>query len=805
MATQVSGQDLLVGLELGHYRVLEKIGAGGMGEVYRARDEHLDRDVAIKVLSPGTLSNESARKRFHKEALILSQLEHPNVATIHDFDTDQGVDFLVMEYIPGITLSAKIAKRPLPEKDVIRLGTQLAEGLSAAHDHGVVHRDVKPGNLRLTSDGRLKILDFGLAKLRRTVAGSATTESLTDMQPAGTLPYMAPEQLLGAEIDARTDIHGAGAVLYEMATGQQPFENVERSQLIGAILRSSVVSAADLNPKISLELGWIICKCLEKEPENRYQSAKELATDLRRLASPEIASISALASPRLRKPRKLFITPIAGFALLALLIVVFAADPGRIRTRLFGHSSGTIRSIAVLPLENLSRDPQEEYLVDGLTDELITELTRIKDLRVVSRTSVMHYKGATKSLPEIAQELHVDAIVEGSALREGNHLHLTAQLIQARTDTHLWAESYQRDLNDFREVPDEVAHAIASEIKMKLTQDEQASLATSHSPTFAPQDAYLKGRYYLQQGTEQAMREAKTYFEEAAKLDPNYAPAYLGLADYYSLTNDLSTPVTMRKAKEYVQKALAMDDSLADAHSTLAYIRFYGDWDWEGAEREFKRAIQLRPSYATAHLLYAEFLSEMGRHAQALAEIRAAQELDPVSDTTILAVGWTLFYARDYNQAIEQCRKVLELDPRSVSARDCVASAHLETGAFDQAIAEYRTLVTLTGKDPLRLSSLGCAYASAGKKAPARDVLVQLNGASEIRYVAPFFLASIHAALGDKDKAFSLLEKAYQEHDSYLVRLKIAREMDPLRSDPRFERLLQRMNLDSVDVSGSFR
>ena len=796
MATRVSGQDLLVGLELGHYRVLEKIGAGGMGEVYRARDEHLARDVAIKVLPPGTLINESARKRFHKEALILSQLEHPNVATIHDFDTHQGVDFLVMEYIPGITLSVKIAKRPLPEKDVIRLGTQLAEGLSAAHEHGVVHRDVKPGNLRLTSDGRLKILDFGLAKLRRPVTESATTESLTDMQPmAGTLPYMAPEQLLGAEIDARTDIHAAGAVLYEMATGQQPFANVEHSQLIGAILRSSAVSPTALNPKLCPELGWIIGKCLEKEPENRYQSAKELATDLRRLASPDIVGISALASPRLRKQWRLFIAPVAGLILLALLIILFATDLGRIRTRMFGHGSSTIRAIAVLPLENLSHDQQQEYLVDGLTDELITELTRIRDLRVVSRTSVMHYKGTRKTLPEIAQELHVDAIVEGSALREGNHLHLTAQLINARTDTHLWAESYQRDLNNFWEVPNEVAHAIASEIKMKLTQDEQVSLATTRSPTFASQDAYLKGRYYLQQGTEDAMREAKTYFEEAAKIDPNYAPAYLGLADYYSLTNDVSTPVTMRKAKEYVQKALAMDDSLADAHSTLAYIRFYGDWDWAGADMEFKRAIQLRPSYATAHLLYAEFLSEMGRHAQALAEIHAAQELDPVSDTTNLAVGWTLFYARDYDHAIEQCRKVLVLDPRSVSARDCIASAHVATAAFDQAIAEYRTLVTFTGNDPLRLSGLGCAYAFAGKKVQAQGVLVQLNAASEIRYVAPFFLASIYAAMEDNDKAFSSLEKAYQEHDSYLVRLKVARAMDPLRSDPRFDKLLHRMNL----------
>jgi len=794
VVNQSVGQDALVGQTLGHYCIVEKIGAGGMGEVFRAHDQHLDRDVAIKVLPPGTLGDESAHKRFHKEALALSKLNHPNIATIHDFDTQRGVDFLVMEYIPGIMLSEKLAARLLLEKEVISLGTQLAEGLSAAHERGVVHRDLKPGNLRLTADGRLKILDFGLARLRLPVTPTATTESLSETQTmAGTLPYMAPEQLLGGEIDARTDIHAAGEVLYEMATGQQPFAQMERSQLIGAILHRPPRPATALNPRLSPELERIISKCLEKEPENRYQSAKELAIDLRRFALP--AGSSALASSPASKRRRWLVPACFGLTLLALLLVSFAFNLGGIRKRMFGHGNTVIQSIAVLPLENLSHDQQQEYFVDGMTDELITDLARIKGLRVISRTSAMHYKGTRKTLPEIAAELHVDAIVEGSVLREGDRLRVTAQLIHAATDTHLWAESYQRDVRDFWAVQNDVARAIANAIEIKLTPKEQGHAARTDSATFAVHDAYLKGRYHLQQGTEDGMREAKSYFEEAARIDSSYAPAYAGLADYYWLTNELFPRVAMPKAKEYVQKALALDDSLADAHVTLASIKFYGDWDWPGADEEFKRAIELNPSYAGAHRIYSETLSEMGRHDEALAQIRTAQELDPLSTATLLGVGWAFYYSRNYNNALEQCRKVLDLDPHSVSAHECAGSVYLATGAYNQAIAEYKNLVASSGNDPLRLASLGCAYALAGNKTQAQKIVAELTAAYKIHYVPPYFLGVVYAALGDNDKAFSWLEKAYQERDSYLVRLKVEPVMDPLRSDPRFEKLLRRMNL----------
>jgi eukaryotic-like serine/threonine-protein kinase len=796
MSALTAPQDSLIGLEFGHYRIIEKIGSGGMGIVFRAHDEHLDREVAIKVLHPGTITDEGDRKHLCKEAQALSKLNHPNVATIFDFDTQRGIDFLVMEYIPGVRLNEKLAAAPLPENEALRLGMQLSDGLAAAHEHGVVHRDLKPGNLRLTGDGRLKILDFGLAKLRQPLTATAAAETTLQTQAiSGTLAYMAPEQLMGEEVDARTDIHGAGLVLYEMATGQRPFAEVQTGQLIGAILRRPPIPPRTLNPKLSPELERIIGRCLQKDPENRYRSAKELAIDLRQLASPSSARDSAPASVPASKGRRLWISAGVGLAALAVLVASFVLDPGGIRTRLFGHGSAVIQSIAVLPLQNLSHDQGQDYFVDGMTDELITDLAHIKEVRVISRSSVMRYKGTTKTVPQIARELHVDAIVEGSVMRDGNRLRVTAQLIQAATDTHLWSESYQRDLRDVLAVQDDVAHAIASEINVKLTARGQISPEVAHSANFAAHDSYLKGRYHLQQGTEDQLREAKAYFEEASRIDSSYAPAYAGLADFYLLTDELSPRAAIPKANEYVQKALALDDHLADAHATLAFIKFYGDWDWLGAEKEFKRAIELSPSYAEAHRSYSDFLSEMGRHEQALVEIRTAQELDPFSAATILNAGWAFYYAREYGRAIEQCRKVLDLDSRSVSARDCIGSAHLASAAYDQAIVDYSALVTFSGNDPPRLASLGCAYALSGRKLQAQKVVAQLNEASKIHYVPPYFLGVLHAALADKNEAFKWLEKSYEQHDVYLVRLKVDPMMDLLRSDPRFKRLLQRMNL----------
>jgi eukaryotic-like serine/threonine-protein kinase len=797
MASRASGQHF-VGTELGHYRIVEKIGAGGMGEVYRARDEHLDREVAIKVLPPGTLSDESSRKRFHKEAITLSRLNHPNIATIHDFDTQQGVDFLVMEYIPGITLSEKLAGRPLPEKEVVTLGSQLAEGLSAAHEHGVVHCDLKPSNLRLTGDGRLKILDFGLAKLRLPVTATAATESLSETGTmVGTLPYMAPEQLLAGEIDARTDIHAAGAVLYEMATGQRLFADSERSQLIGAILRRPPRPPTTLNPRLSPELERIIGKCLEKEPDNRYQSAKEIVVDLRRMMT-----ASTIVAPATRPPlaarswRPLPILVIAVLVLFAFLSA-FTVRGWRAAHVSQPPASAHISSLAVLPLDNLSADPAQEYFTDGMTEELISALAKISSLRVISRTSIMQYKGVHKSLPQIARELGVDGIVTGSVAQsaDSRRVRITAELIEAATDRNLWSQSYERDLGDVFALQDDVARNISWQIRVQLTPQEQERLTHYRSVNSEAHTTYLKGRYHWNKGTEEELRLAKKYFEKATEIDHSYALAYSGLADYYWVTDELAPRVAKPKARDYALKALALDGDLADAHTTYGAIQFYGDWDWTGAEKEFKRAIDLSPSHAEAHEMYSVFLSAMSRAPEAIAEIRTAQQLDPLALDPTMIAGRTFYYARQYDRAIEECRNALELDPHSIAAHDCLGEAYLGKRAYESAIAEFQVVASGSHNDPVRLAGLGRAYALAGKRIEAKAVLGKLRTASKVHYVPPYFFSMIHAALGNKNQAFSWLEKAHDEHDSYLARLRVDEAMDSLRSDQRFANLLQQMRL----------
>jgi len=795
MASRALGQDLRVGLELGHYRIVEKIGAGGMGEVYRASDEHLARDVAIKVLPPGTLTDESARKHFHKEALILSQLNHPNVATIHDFDTQQGVDFLVMEYIPGITLSEKVAGRPLPEKEVLRLGVQLAEGLSAAHEHGVIHRDLKPGNLRVTSDGRLKILDFGLAKLWHPVTDSAATESLSETQAmAGTVPYMAPEQLLGGAIDARTDLHAAGSVLYEMATGQRPFAEVEHAQLIAAILHRPPRPPTALNPQVSPELERIIGKCLEKDAGLRYQSAEELAIDLRRLQTGVVSAVQ-LAASSARWP---FAKSVGlGLGILALIIVLLIAfNVGRSRDRVLGRTGAPrIESLAVLPLANLSGDPQQEYFADGMTEALTAELSQISSLKVISRTSVMRFKGVAKPLPDIARELGVDGIIEGSVLRSGDRVRITAQLIYAPSDTHLWAKSYERDLRDVLTLQREVSQAVANEIEIKLTPQEQVRLASVRPVNPEAYELYLKGRYHSYKRTEKDLLKAIEYFQQAAAVDPNYALAYAGLAETYGLLpfyNVAPSKEAFPKAKTAAIKAVELDDSLAEAHAAMGFVLFYGDWAWLAAERELKLAIELRPNFPTSHHWYAEYLSAMGRHEEAIAEIKRAQKLDPLSPLLFAIGGEIYLLAHRYDEAIEQCQKGLDLDPNYFLAMDNMGGGYVGKRMYSEAAAKYAMANQVQGIS--NSTGQAVAYALTGRRGEALTILRRLQEPSHRSELDSLMAARLYLALGMKKELLDWLERAYEGHEAYVPLWNAHPAFDPLRSEPRFQNLIRRMN-----------
>jgi serine/threonine protein kinase/tetratricopeptide (TPR) repeat protein len=757
MASHTGGQDRLVGQTLGHYRIVEKIGAGGMGEVYRARDEHLSRDVAIKVLPPGTLIDESARKHFHKEALILSQLNHPNVATIHDFDTQQGVDFLVMEYIPGITLSEKVAARPLPEKEVVGLGVQLAEGLCAAHEHGVIHRDLKPGNLQVTDNGRLKILDFGLAKLRRPVTATAVTESLSETPAmAGTLPYMAPEQLLGEEVDARTDIHAAGAVLYEMVTGRRPFDGKTPAAVVDRILHAPVPTPQELQPRLSPRLADIILKCLEKNPENRYQSAKELHVDLRRLGL-------ATCRPSITATRK--------------------------RTR-----PKRIRSVAVLPLNNFSRDPEQEYFADGMTEALICDLAKLRAVKITSRTSVMRYKGKETPLSQIAEELNVDAVVEGSVMRVGPRVRITAQLIHAASDTHLWAESYDREFEDVLLVQSEIARAIVREIHAAVTPEEARRLKRARRVNPEAYEAYLKGRFHWYKLTREHLDTALKYFQVSLERDPLDPLAYVGIAGVWGSRGDcgfVPPREALPKAKAAALKAIELDDSLAEAHISLGN---WGGWDWDAAVKEYQRAIELMPNSPEAHFFLSDLLLSRQRVDEWKAHVERTLELDPLNFFFQCFYGWHLFYLCRYDEAIAELRKALKAEPNLPSAHLRLWGAFCGKGMYEEAVAEAKTFFEVLGDQEV-VQALQRGYIDTGYSGAMRLAGETLSKRSDLTYVQPTQIARLYAHAGDKDHALEWLEKAYQERLPAMVHLGVDPDWSCLRSEPRFQDLMRRLNL----------
>lgn len=789
----------MIGKTLGHYRIVEKIGEGGMGIVYRARDEHLGRDMAIKVLPPGALADEAARRRFRKEAEALSKLNQPHIATVYDFDSQNGVDFLVMEYIAGTSLAEKLTIGAMAEKELAMLGTQIATALEEAHEHGVVHCDLKPGNILVTQKGQAKVLDFGLAKLLRPASVAELTASITQTHAvAGTLPYMAPEQLRGENLDARTDIYALGVVLYEMATGQRPFRDPLPTRLTDAILHQAPQPPRALNQRISAALESIISKCLDKDPENRYQSAKEVGVDLRRLGMAASVAMAQPARPVRTGPRTVAAAVLAGVVLLGLLV---GLNVGGLRKRLLGSGAAPrIESLAVLPLANLSGDPGQEYFADGMTEALITDLAKIRALKVISRTSVMRYKEVKKPLREIARELNVDAVVEGSVLRVGDRVRITAQLISAVTDEHLWAENYERDLRDVLALQSEVARAIAAEIRVKLTSQEQARFAATRPVDPEAYEAFLKGRYHWYRRSPDALKKALEYLERAIAKDPTYALAHAGLADAYnSLGWDLFAVLppaeAYPKAKEAAKRALELDPNCAEAHAALGWAAAAYDWDWATAEGEFRRAIELKPQYGPVHIWYSHFLEAMGRTEESFEESKRAIESDPLGLILNLHMGWYYLFARQNDRAIEQLRKTLDLDPGFILARMLLGEAYEQTGMFEHAIAEFEKAVNLSERHPIYLAGLGHGYAVSGRRDDAQKTIKELQQLSSQRYVPARGIAEIYIGLGDKDQAFAWLDKALKQRNGWLFHIKGNPRYDSLRSDPRFRALLKRLNL----------
>jgi serine/threonine protein kinase/Flp pilus assembly protein TadD len=800
---------LATGSRLGPYEIVSPIGAGGMGEVYRARDSRLGRDVAIKVL-PASFSNDPDRlRRFEHEARAAGILNHPNITAVYDVGTVGDAPYVVSELLEGETLRSRLAGGALAPRRAIDYALQIAHGLAAAHEKGIVHRDLKPENLFVTKDGRVKILDFGLAKLTQPEKAGPQTNLPTETagtEPGvvmGTLGYMSPEQVRGKPADARSDIFSFGAILYEMLSGRRAFHGDSAADTMSAILREEPAELSATNQQVPPALDRVVRRCLEKSPEQRFQSARDIAYALDETLAGATASAAPapLPPPRSRRLRWLALLAASLAAALAVLVV---ADAGGLRRRLFGASSREIHSLAVLPLENLSRDAAQEYFADGMTEALITDLAQIGSLRVISRTSAMRYKGTKKGLPEIARELDVDGVVEGSVLRAGNRIRITAQLIHASTDRHLWARSYERDFKDVLALQDEVAQAIAGQIQARLTSDEQARLSRARPVNPEALDAYLKGRYEWWRWRPENYRKALEYFRQAIAIDPSYAPAYAGLALTYARLGDSAWRPgdAYPKAKSAALRAVELDPELGEAHVALGMSILWNDWDWAAAERELRRGIDLDPRSTDAHMAYSSFLANMGRREEAVVQVNRAHELDPLSATIRGQKANRLMSAERYEEAIEEAKSALELDPTAIQARTILGRAYLQKGKVGPAIAELERTVDLSRREVGPVAWLGYAYGVAGQKEKAEAVLRELQQRFQEGYVAPPLVALVFLGLGERDRAFEWLEKGYALRDSLIVRLNAMREFDVLRSDPRFVDLIRRIGLPSEKRGG---
>jgi eukaryotic-like serine/threonine-protein kinase len=840
------------GTKLSRYEIRAKIGEGGMGEVYLAEDTRLHRKVALKLLPRELAENKDRMRRFEQEAQAAAALNHPNIAHIYEIGQHEGVNFIAMEFIDGQTLRELIHQRRTELPKLLRYLQHAAEGLAKAHAAGIVHRDLKPDNIMVTRDGHAKVLDFGLAKLMepqtglgagyrpRDVAGSSpplddseeSSEAATAIIPQqsmpgvvlGTVGYMSPEQAQGRvnEIDHRSDIFSFGCLLFETATRHRPFEGKDALDSLHNIVHATTPPIKDFNAQAPDELQKIVRRCLAKDPDERYHSIKDIAIELKELrrelehgaemttqsAAPDSGTtlFPAATTPSVSSAEYL----VSGIkqhktasALISLLFLIALAAAiigirGYLNRR---NTEAATDSIAVLPFENQNHDPDSEYLSDGLTESIINSLTEIPNLRVIARGSSFRYKGRSADAITAGHDLGVRTILTGRLFQRGDNLTVSAELVDVRDNKQLWGEQYQRKVSDLLAVQREIATEISSSLRLKLSGPEQNRVTKRYTDNPEAYQLYLKGRFYWNKRTEEGVRKALDYFQQAIDKDPTYALAYTGIADCYSLetlhidVGSLSPSEAAPQAKAAAMRALAMDDSLAEAHTSLAFIKLNFDWDWPGAEAEFKRAIQLNPNHGNAHHWYSHYLMAMGRTEESLAESKRALELDPLGLIMNVHLGWHYINAHHYDLAIEQLTKALEMDPNFGIGHWYLGWAYEQEGKYSEAESELRKAQALLKDNEALAADIGHLYAVSGRKDQALKVIGELKEMAKHRYVSLYNVAMIFVGLKDKDQAFEWLENAYRERSDLLVYLKVDPRLDSLRTDPRFVDLVKRVGL----------
>jgi len=788
----------MIGQTISHYKITEKLGGGGMGVVYKAEDTRLGRNVALKFLPEEMQQDSTARKRFLREAKSAAALDHPYICHIHEVGEAEGKSFICMEYIQGQTLSQKLTEGPLPLKNALQMAVEVAEALEAAHKNDIVHRDLKPANIMLTPEGHVKIMDFGLAKRvtppddqKEEITTALTREGST----LGTIPYMSPEQIRGQEVDTRSDIFSFGVVLYEMLAGVNPFSKGGHMETAKAVLSDTAPPLTRYTEDVPLLLQHTVKKMLAKEADQRYQLIHDVRTDLGELSvtsGESEVSAEVLAAPP-AKPSYLWPAVAGGVVVLVILALAlfWPSTPAP-------HTEA-IDSIAVLPFENRSGDPELEYVSDGVAEGIINRLSQLSSLnKVMSSSTVRRYKGKEVNAQTVRQEIDVRAVVMGSMVQQGENIRVNVELVDGQSNATLWGDSYTRPRSALYEIEEYLSREIADALGIQLTTEQGEHLTQRNTESSEAHDAYLQGRHYLLIGTKEAGETAIEYFKQAIETDPDYALAHAGLSDAHRAMNTARLPPweTMPPAREAAMEALRLDDTLAEAHTSLANVRFFYDYDWVQTEAEFKRALELNPSLAEAHDGYALYLALMLREEEAIREMQRAKELDPFSPRFDANMVRVLFLTRRYDQAIERGLKVISTHPNFALGYRFLGHAYRFIERFNEATAHMSRAVELD-RNPANVAFLAEAYALSGETSKAHEMLEELDRLGDQGlYYCPYERARVYIALGDTDEAFDLLGQAYDERAYCMPFLHADQALDPIRDDPRFQDLMRRMNLE---------